>query len=147
MHNEALARSLRALPARAPRIVVGFTPDIARYMAAADFFIGKPGPGSLSEAVQMQLPVIVAANRWTLPQERYNIRWVHEQGVGLAIPSFARVAGAVHALTRNLDKYAEATLRIRNRAAFEVPVILNDILAQSPAGTSIVSSRTAASLL
>ena len=54
-HNAALARALRALPARAPRLVLDFTPDIAHYMRLADFFIGKPGPGSLSEAVQMQL--------------------------------------------------------------------------------------------
>ena len=43
-------------------------------MQLADFFIGKPGPGSISEAVQQGLPVIVVDNAWTMPQERYNAR-------------------------------------------------------------------------
>ncbi|MDM0020528.1 glycosyltransferase [Variovorax saccharolyticus] len=130
-HNAALARALRALPAAAPRLVLEFTPDIARYMQLADFFIGKPGPGSLSEAVQMQLPVIVVRNRWTLPQERYNAQWVREQGVGLVCGSFAGVAQAVDALTGELERYRSATQRVRNRAMFELPEILQGIMAQA----------------
>lgn len=132
-HNAALARTLRALPARAPRLVLEFTPDIARYMQLADFFIGKPGPGSLSEAVQMQLPVIVVRNRWTLPQERYNAQWVREQGVGLVCGSFAGVDQAVDALTGQLGRYRAATRKVRNRAMYELPAILEEILAQAEA--------------
>ena len=132
-HNAALARALRALPARAPRLVLEFTPDIAHYMRLADFFIGKPGPGCLSEAVQMQLPVIVVRNRWTLPQERYNAQWVREQGVGLVCSSFAKVDQAVEALTGQLGRYQEATRKVRNRAMFELPGILEGILARAEA--------------
>ena len=130
-HNAALARALRALPARAPRVVLEFTPDIAHYMRLADFFIGKPGPGCLSEAVQMHLPVIVVRNRWTLPQERYNAQWVREQGVGLVCGSFAKVDQAVAALTAQLDVYQSATRKVRNRAMFELPGILEGILARA----------------
>ena len=131
-HNAKLANALRALPVQpgqAPRLVLGFTPDPARYMRMADFFIGKPGPGSVSEAVQMQLPVIVACNRWTLPQERYNAQWVREHGVGIVVPGFAKVREAVAALVAELPTYRAATLRMRNRAAFEVPLILEKVLA------------------
>ena len=76
--NEKLAARLRALPHQAPMFVEGFTKDVPRYMQLADYFIGKPGPGSLSEAVAMHLPVIVERNAWTLPQERYNADWVRE---------------------------------------------------------------------
>jgi hypothetical protein len=130
-HNQKLAQALRQLPARAPRLVLGFTPEVARYMHLADFFIGKPGPGSLSEAVHMQLPVIVVRNRYTLPQERYNTEWVREHGVGIVLPSFAQVDAAVARLVGDLARYRAATGRIRNRAAFELPVILQDILARS----------------
>jgi UDP-N-acetylglucosamine:LPS N-acetylglucosamine transferase len=136
-HNAKLARALRALPSRAPRLVLEFTPDIARYMQLADFFIGKPGPGSLSEAVQMQLPVIVVRNRWTLPQERYNAQWVREQGVGLVCASFAKVANAVDELIPHLERYRAATLGIRNQAIDEVPRMLQGILEGS-----LVVSRT-----
>src|SRR5262249_49395085 len=63
--NEALARELRSRPARGPRFIEGFTREIPSYMHLCDFFIGKPGPGSISEAVAMGLPVIVERNRWT----------------------------------------------------------------------------------
>jgi UDP-N-acetylglucosamine:LPS N-acetylglucosamine transferase len=130
-HNAKLARALRALPSRAPRLVLEFTSDIARYMQVADFFIGKPGPGSLSEAVQMHLPVIVVRNRWTLPQERYNAQWVREHGVGLVCRSFAHVDEAVGELLAHLDRYQAATWKVQNRAMFELPVILQRILSQA----------------
>src|SRR5262245_14148144 len=63
--NEALADELRKADANAPRVVVGYTSDVARWMRLADFFIGKPGPGSLSEAVQQGLPVIVRSEAHT----------------------------------------------------------------------------------
>ena len=110
---------------------LGFTPEVARYMQLADFFIGKPGPGSLSEAVQMGLPVIVVRNRYTLPQERYNAEWVREQGVGLVCGSFAKIGATTNELIRGLDGYQAATRRVRNRAVFEVPAILRRILADS----------------
>jgi hypothetical protein len=135
-HNAKLAQALRALPSRAPRSVLEFTPDVAHYMALADFFIGKPGPGSLSEAVQMHLPVIVVRNRWTLPQERYNAQWVKEQGVGLVCRSFAQVDDAVEELIGQLDRYRAATRKVRNRAVFELPVILQGILARAEMPTA-----------
>ena len=52
--NEKLARALRVGGSRLPRFVEGFTKDVNRYMHLADFFIGKPGPGSVSEALAMQ---------------------------------------------------------------------------------------------
>ena len=97
-HNQALAARLQAQPAQAPRVIVGYTTEVAKYLRLGDFFIGKPGPGSLSEAVHCGLPVIVTRNAWTLPQERYNTDWVREQGVGLVLDSFAGVrAGRGHA--------------------------------------------------
>ena len=71
--NEKLAARLKAQRADAPRFIEGFTQEVPYYMHLSDFFIGKPGPGSISEAVAMKLPVIVERpNAWTLPQERYN---------------------------------------------------------------------------
>jgi 1,2-diacylglycerol 3-beta-galactosyltransferase len=126
--NEALAASLRELPATAPRVVVGFTPEVARWMRLADFFIGKPGPGSLSEAVQQGLPVIVTRNAWTMPQERWNTEWVRRQGLGVVERSFRRVASAVAEITGALPEYRARVAAIDNRAVFEVPQILARIL-------------------
>ncbi len=132
--NEALAQSLRALPAAAPRVVVGFTPDVARWMQLADFFVGKPGPGAISEAVQMGLPVIVTRNAWTMPQERWNAEWVREQGVGLTLRSFGQIAAAVDQLLSRLGAFQQCAAAVENRAAWEVPQRLATILnARQPA--------------
>jgi UDP-N-acetylglucosamine:LPS N-acetylglucosamine transferase len=130
-HNAVLAQRLRRIPADAPRCVVGYTTQMPRYMQLADFFIGKPGPGSLSEAVHMNLPVIVTRNAWTMPQERYNAIWVRDNGVGIVLPSFRGIRPGVAKLLAGLGAYQQATSRMRNRAAFEIPDCLEMILARS----------------
>ena len=69
-HNTTLARKMAAQSASSRHLVLGFTKDIDLYMQLSDYFVGKPGPGSLSEAVHMGLPVITFLNASTMPQER-----------------------------------------------------------------------------
>lgn len=130
-HNRALAARLRQLPVIAPRRVVEFTSDIPYYMQLADFFIGKPGPGSISEAVQQGLPVIVVDNAWTMPQERYNAQWVRENGVGIVHGSFGTIERAVAQLLNGMDAFKARVRQMENRALFEVPEILDRILVQA----------------
>ena len=125
-HNEVLAKRLRAQQTRTRHVAIGFTPDIERYMAISDFFIGKPGPGSLSEAVHMRLPVITFKNAWTMPQERYNTTWVKENKLGIVVSSLRDVPRATTELLANLPAFHDATEKTKNRAVFEVV----DILAQ-----------------
>jgi len=132
-HNSALADELRAMRARAPRVVVGFSAQIRYFMRLSDFFVGKPGPGSISEAVQQRLPVIVVRNSWTMPQERYNTEWVEQNRAGLVLDSFKSIRAAVEALTARMSVYRAGVGRIHNRAIFEIPEILERILhAESP---------------
>jgi len=126
--NAGLAKDLRKMPQRAARFVEGFTQEIPHYMQLADFFIGKPGPGSISEAVAMGLPVIVERNAWTLPQERYNAEWVLENDAGMVLPNFRGVREAVVELLRDLEKYRTSVKHIENRAVFEIPEMLERIL-------------------
>ena len=130
-HNKALAARLRQLPQLAPRLVVAFTADIPHYMRLADFFIGKPGPGSISEAVQQGLPVIVVDNAWTMPQERYNAEWVRENGLGVVHGSFRTIDRAVARLLDGFDTFQASVRRVDNRALFEAPEILDRILRQA----------------
>jgi hypothetical protein len=136
-HNGALARQLRAMPAQAPRHVVGFTTEVPQLMDMADFFIGKPGPGSVSEAVQRGLPVIVVDNAWTMPQERYNPQWVQEHGLGIVHHSHRSIAQAVDRLLADLPALRERVRAQRNRALYEVPQILSRLLADAPAAVPL----------
>jgi Glycosyltransferase family 28 C-terminal domain len=141
-HNQKLAARLRVLGGRMPMFVEGFTHDVPRYMQLADYFIGKPGPGSLSEAVAMRLPVIVERNAWTLPQERYNTEWVREQGIGLVLPNFRRIRQAVDELLEpaRYASFRAATERLHNRAVFEIPDVLESILSGAQRPTALAAS-------
>jgi UDP-N-acetylglucosamine:LPS N-acetylglucosamine transferase len=125
--NTALAGKLRARRSSAKRFIEGFTSEIPYYMHLADFFIGKPGPGSISEAVAMRLPVIVERNLWTLPQERYNTDWVLDQGAGLVLKNFGQIKEAAGRLLGSLDEYRANVAKIENRAVFEIVDILCEI--------------------
>jgi len=125
-HNQKLAAELKKLPTRKPVAVVGFAQNVEYYMALSDFFIGKPGPGSISEALQFHLPVIVECNSTTLPQERYNAEWVTENGYGIVVPTFKQTAPAVQRLLQSAtyDEFRRKANEYSNRALFEVPMIL-----------------------
>ena len=111
-------------------------------MELADFFIGKPGPGSISEALAKRLPVIVQKNAWTLAHERYNADWVEEQGVGIVVRSFKNdIAGAVETVLapKNYSRYRQQAAATRNKAVFEIPDILEQIILEQTMGRSPAS--------
>ena len=129
--NARLRERLKQLQTRNRIFVEGFTKEIPYYMHLADFFIGKPGPGSISEALHLGLPVIVESNAWTLPQERFNAQWVREQNVGVVLPNFRAVSEAVQSLLsgNTLTEMRSRILQMNNRALYEIPPILERILA------------------
>src|SRR5467141_4522575 len=131
--NDELAGKLRARQWKMPVHVVGFTKEVHRLMHAADFLIGKPGPGSIAEAMVRHLPVLIECNAWTLPQERYNAEWVKEKGVGIVLKSFEEVAeGAKRMLEPNtLAEFRKNVTTQENRAVFEIPEILAQLLGES----------------
>jgi 1,2-diacylglycerol 3-beta-galactosyltransferase len=129
--------------------VQGFTRDVPTYMEIADFFIGKPGPGSISEALAKRLPVIVQRNAWTMAHERYNADWVEEMGVGLVVGDFTKeLAGAVRTMLvpENFERFRARAAQMRNSAVYEIPDLLEQILSsrqfQSATMTSGVRSLT-----
>jgi 1,2-diacylglycerol 3-beta-galactosyltransferase len=128
--NQKLAERLRRLPTKFPKYVEGFTSEIPYYMHLSDFFVGKPGPGSISEALAMHLPVIVECNAWTLPQERYNTEWVREKDVGVVLKSFREIDSGARELLEpaNFARYRANAAALKNRAVFEIPEILAALL-------------------
>jgi hypothetical protein len=130
--NTRLQNAIKSLPTRFPKFVEGFTQEVDYYMALSSFFIGKPGPGSISEALQLHLPVIVECNGRTLPQERYNAQWVTEKQVGIVLKSFRHIRAGVEQLLEP-EAFAELSAnaqQYRNSALYEIPEFLEEILAR-----------------
>ena len=98
----------------------------------ADFFIGKAGTGSISEALQFGLPLIVEHNSRTMPQERYNPQWLTEKRLGIAVRDFREIATAVERLLEKsvFAEFRENVSNYKNYAIFEVPLILDQIVAR-----------------
>jgi hypothetical protein len=133
--NQKLQHKLKKLETETcfPIFIEGFTQEVDYYMSISDFFIGKPGPGSISEALQFHLPVIVECNGRTLPQERYNAQWVTENRLGIVLKSFRDIAKGVEEL---LDPARFGEMRTNaaaysNRALQEIPGFLDQISERS----------------
>jgi len=136
--NPKLLNAVRGLRTRFPVFAEGFTPNVDYYMALADFFIGKPGPGSISEALQFHLPVIVECNGRTLPQERYNAQWVTANRMGIVLNSFREINSGVERLLEPsaFAEFSANASAYNNRALFEIPDFLEQILERNSPGAA-----------
>jgi Glycosyltransferase family 28 C-terminal domain/Monogalactosyldiacylglycerol (MGDG) synthase len=127
--NQKLLHAIQSLGTRFPLFAEGFTQKVDYYMALSDFFIGKPGPGSISEALQFHLPVIVECNAATLPQERYNAQWVTEKKMGIVLKSFRHIGAGVERLLEPLTfgELRANACQFKNNALYEIPEFLEAI--------------------
>ena len=113
----------------------GFTDRVPELLAASDVLVSKPGPGSLSEAFHLRVPVVVTRNLHTIPQERFNTDFVTERGLGVVVSSWREIPGVVGRLAR--DPAHREALRASldalppNRAVYEVLEVLERELRSS----------------
>jgi 1,2-diacylglycerol 3-beta-galactosyltransferase len=133
-HNQRLREQLSAMKLPFPCHVEGFTRNIPRLMQLSDYFVGKPGPGSVSEALVMDLPVIVERNARTMVQERYNTEWIERHQFGMVLRSFNEiVAGIAQMLDpQRLAHFRSRVRALNNRAVFEIPDLLEALIAAAP---------------
>ena len=144
-HSEKIAAELRRMSPTKPVFVEGFTKQVDYYMSLADFFIGKPGPGSIAEALHFGLPVIVERNASTMPQERYNTEWVEENEAGIVLKSFDNIEPAVRKLLdgSTLEQLRSKVATHRNRAVYEAVDILAGFMNRVPAPDRVCAEPAA----
>ncbi len=137
-HNQYLRRQLAAMELPFLCHVEGFTREVPYFMQLADFFIGKPGPGTISEALVSGLPVIVARNASTMVQERYNAEWIVQNQLGIVIRRFSEISKAVAGIIdeEQSRRFRACVASLNNRAVFEIPQILDEIMATPHARTA-----------
>jgi len=124
--NAKLESELRELTWENPTFIYGFTHEMPDFMRAADVLVTKAGPGTIAEALNAELPMILYAK---LPgQEDGNVDFVESEGVGVWAPEPVEV---VRALTRwacrplEREKVVNACRRVaRPHAARQIAHIL-----------------------
>jgi 1,2-diacylglycerol 3-beta-galactosyltransferase len=107
--NQKLKEKLEAEKWENPVFIYGFTRDMPDFMRAADFIVTKAGPGTIAEALNAQLPIILYSK---LPgQEDGNVTFVEEEGAGVWAP---KPQDVVRALTRWISRPEEKQKVIDN---------------------------------
>jgi len=123
--NPGLYERLAGAEARARGRLVrfGFTDRVPELLAAADVLVTKPGPGSLAEALHQKVPVVVPSNGRTIPQERWNARFVADKGLGFVVRHSAEAPAVVRRLAGDSGLRAQLQFALRslgeNRATDE----------------------------
>ena len=110
-----------------------FTDRVADLLAASDLFVTKPGPGCLAEAFHQRVPVVVCGNAHTIPQERYNVRMVARDGLGVAVRNWRDMPAAAATLAADAERLSRIRQNLRslpdNNAVYEVLEIVGRTIA------------------
>ncbi len=107
--NQKLKANLEAENWENPTLIYGFTRDMPDFMRASDFIVTKAGPGTIAEALNAELPIILYSK---LPgQEDGNVTFVVEEGAGVWAPNPREV---VRTLTRWISRPIERKKVIEN---------------------------------
>ena len=107
--NQRLKTTLDTYKWENPVNICGFTHDMPNFMRASDFIVTKAGPGTIAEALNAELPIILYSK---LPgQEDGNVTFVEEEGAGVWAPTPQAV---VRTLTRWISRPEERKKVIEN---------------------------------
>jgi 1,2-diacylglycerol 3-beta-galactosyltransferase len=128
--NVELKERLEAHPWPMPTLVYGFVHEMPDFMRSADILVTKAGPGTISEALNAGLPMILYSR---LPgQEDGNVDYVISEGVGVWAPKTSYIVSALRAWIahpKQRELAAEACCQAaRPQAAREIAHILADRL-------------------
>ncbi len=96
--NQRLRGRLEAARWQVPVVVKGFVTDMPEWMAAADCIVTKAGPGTISEALVMGLPILL--HGYVPGQEDGNVQFVVEGRAGLLTPTPGALVEALGKLSR-----------------------------------------------
>ena len=132
--NQRLKEHLERLNWPVPAHIYGFTHEMPDFMRAADVLVSKAGPGTIAEALNAGLPIVLYAK---LPgQEDGNVSFVVEENLGVWAPSPAQVVEVLTQWVRNprlREEYAANCRRAaRPEAAREIARAIGEILELTP---------------
>jgi 1,2-diacylglycerol 3-beta-galactosyltransferase len=124
--NQSLKESLETQNWPIPTFVYGFVRDMPDFMRAADILVTKAGPGTISEALNAGLPMILYSR---LPgQEDGNVEYIVSEGVGVWAPNPILILSALTDWIEHPEKRelaSQACWRLaRPRAAREIARLL-----------------------
>jgi 1,2-diacylglycerol 3-beta-galactosyltransferase len=124
--NQSLKASLEMMEWPLPTYIYGFVREMPDFMRAADVLVTKAGPGTISEAFNAALPVIMYSR---LPgQEDGNVGYTVSEGAGIWAPTPEEIVNALAIWINHPEERLKAQAACRRlarpRAAHEIAGIL-----------------------
>lgn len=128
--NQKLRAALEARSWPIPIRIYGFTNQVADFMQAADILVTKGGPGTVSEALNASLPLIIYTY---LPgQEEGNVDYIVENGAGVYAPGAGQIVSVIRDWiehpARRKERAAACKKLARPDAARQIARILAEIV-------------------
>jgi len=100
--NKKLRDELEAIDWNIPTYIYGFVTDMPDLMRAADILVTKAGPGTISEALIANLPIILYHR---IPgQEEGNVSYVIDEGAGIWAPDIEDIINTLEDWLNNPEK-------------------------------------------
>ncbi len=124
--NEELAHDMKNHPWPFASKTIGFTNNVPLYLAASDIFVGKPGPGSVSEAVHFGLHLLLDQTM-ALPQEKPVLKWVKRSG-GASFKASKDFISGLNSLLSQIAKGGPQPEARPNIASRQIPDVIQNIL-------------------
>lgn len=137
--NQALKEKLDAIRWHNPTRIYGFVNNMEIMMTAADALVTKSGPGTITEAATVGLPLILSgAIRF---QELPNTEYVVQNGAGIYAPGPKRVSEAVSDLfsSSGLSQLAELARGVRRLAVADAAYKIADEINEAAQSTRVRS--------
>jgi len=112
--NQQLKQRLESLPWSSPTFIYGFVREMPDFMKASDILVSKAGPGTITEAFNAGLPIILYSR---LPgQESGNVEFVVSEGAGVWAPTTVQIIAALRCWHENPSMLATAAQNARRLA-------------------------------
>ncbi|NVJ90223.1 MAG: hypothetical protein HWE34_01120 [Methylocystaceae bacterium] len=125
--NEALARELEQMSMPFTHLVVGFTNEVPRYLSVTDIFVGKPGPGSVSEALHFG-QYLLLDKTMALPQEKPVLKWVVKSRAGAAFKNEQDFWTSLSVLLEQIAEGKPSPQGRPNIASQQIPSLIDGIM-------------------
>ncbi len=127
--NTRLQVQLETTPWEVPTFFYGFERRMPQMMQAASLLVTKAGPGTVTEALNAGLPMVLYGY---LPgQEEGNVGYVVEQGVGLWAPGPERTATAVSSWLSRPEELKQAAATCRRIARPDAAKRVAEVIAST----------------
>lgn len=126
--NRKLKDTLEAMDWNIPTYIYGFVTNMPDLMRAADILVTKAGPGTISEALIANLPIILYHR---IPgQEEGNVSYVIDEGVGIWAPDIKDIINTLKDWLANPKKRNLAVKNARRLAKPNASCQIAQIIAE-----------------